>query len=219
MLFSRTFAALRRIGNERLQLPIFYESPLSLRFEIGDGTLSTNHPHYFRSALWRASFLFEKAPVFDTLLWVLYRTPDTDTDVDALLSAFCRLARLPGPAEVYTQATTDSDGEPLTRIFSFWDMQQTPPNAAALLDGIIHTDFHGFSELSSAVFFLQTGEHPFLLHLYDDRGMDLVSDTTDALLPFYQDCSNWLLDYDRPRMDAMFSSHTPPSAVPKPPAD
>ena len=75
------------------------------------------------------------------------------------------------------------------------------------------------SQPEAAVFFFLICEHPFLLHLYDDRGMDLVSDTTDALLPFYQDCSNWLLDYDRPRMDAMFSSHTPPSAVPKPPAD
>ena len=39
MLLERTFETLKKIGNERLQLPIFYECPISLRFETGDPEL------------------------------------------------------------------------------------------------------------------------------------------------------------------------------------
>jgi len=39
MLLESVFETLRRIENERLQLPIFYESPIALRFETGDPSL------------------------------------------------------------------------------------------------------------------------------------------------------------------------------------
>lgn len=39
MLLESVFETLGRIENERLQLPIFYESPIALRFETGDPSL------------------------------------------------------------------------------------------------------------------------------------------------------------------------------------
>ncbi|WP_418203477.1 DUF3885 domain-containing protein, partial [Anaerotignum faecicola] len=91
MLLESVFETLRRIENERLQLPIFYESPIALRFETGDPSLDIFldkthlNPKYLRSAFWRVSFLYEKIAPFDTLLWVLYRTPDLETDVTAII--------------------------------------------------------------------------------------------------------------------------------------
>ena len=84
-------------------------------------------------------------------------------------------------------------------------MEETPPKTSALLDSILKTDFAGFLELSSAVFFFNT-HTPFLLHLYDDRGMDLVASDKSLLSPFYEDCHNWLLEYDLPRMDEIFAN-------------
>lgn len=205
MLFERTFSALEAMGNPRLQLPIFYESPISLRFEIGPEEYSTSDPRYFRLAQWRAAFLYAKAAPFDTLLWVLYRTPQDETDIPELLSRFQEITRLPDPAEVLEQETTDCDGDPLTRVFFFWDLNQTPLKAESLLTKITKTDYRGFRELSSAVFFFQT-KTPFLFHLYDDRGMDLVAADKEVLRPFYEDCHNWLLDYDLPRMNKIFAN-------------
>ncbi|WP_185602288.1 DUF3885 domain-containing protein, partial [Paenibacillus sp. 598K] len=34
-------------------------------------------------------------------------------------------------------------------------------------------------------------------HIYDDRGMDLVSPDREALRPLYHQFSDWILDYDR----------------------
>ena len=45
MLLERTLSTLQALGNERLQLPIFYESPLSLRFEIGPEDIPVNDPY------------------------------------------------------------------------------------------------------------------------------------------------------------------------------
>lgn len=210
MLFDRTFATLRLLGNERLQLPIFYESPVALRFEIGDPTLEIFlkphrlNPKYFRAAFRRTAFLYEKIAPFDTLLWVLYRTPDTDTEIPALVAQFRRISRLPAPAEVYQQAVTDADGEPMTRVLLFWDITQTPPQVQPLLEGIMSCDFLGFRELSSAVFFFDTTRH-LLFHPYDDRGADVVGRTADDLRFLYDDCRNWLLDYDLERMKHIFA--------------
>ena len=211
MLSERTFATLQKIGNERLQLPIFYESPVALRFETGDPTLDifltekNLNPKYLRSALWRASFLYEKTAPFDTLLWVLYRTPDLESDVDGIIDRFCRLTHLPAPAEVYQQDTVAADGEPLTRIFLFWDMKETAPRIRPLLEAIMTADFKGlgFRELSSAVFFFDTNRH-ILFHPYDDRGADVVAETTEDIRFLYEDCRNWLLEYDLDRMKAIF---------------
>ena len=211
MLLERTFETLKTIGNERLQLPIFYECPVSLRFETGDPELdiflTEKHlnPKYLRSAFWRTSFLYEKVAPFDTLLWILYRTPDVDTDVDELIDRFCHLAHLPSPAEVYQQEVTTAAEEPMTRILLFWDMEDTPPKIQPLLEAVMRSDFKGlgFRELSSAIFFFDTKRH-LLFHPYDDRGLDVVGKTPDDIRFLYEDCHNWLLDYDMERMKAIF---------------
>lgn len=217
MLLERTFETLKIIGNERLQLPIFYESPVSLRFETGDpelGIFLTEkklNPKYLRSALWRTSFLYEKVAPFDTLLWVLYRTPDLNTDVDEIIDRFCRLTHLPSPAEVYQQDVTTAAEDPMTRILLFWDMEDTPPKIRPLFKEIMHSDFKdlGFRELSSAVFFFDTTRH-LLFHPYDDRGVDVVGKTTEDIRFLYEDCRNWLLDYDMERMQATFAQTKKP---------
>ena len=195
MLLEKVSQTLNRIGNERLQLPIFYESPVALRFETGDPSLDIFldkthlNPTYLRGAFWRVSLLYEKTKPFDTLLWVLYRTPDLETDVDAIIEHFCTLTHLPSPAEVYQQQVTTADEEPMVRIFLLWDMRQTPPRIAPLLKGILSADFKGFRDLSSAVFFFDTERH-LLFHPYDDRGADVVAAQTETIRFLYHDCKN-----------------------------
>lgn len=211
MLLKKVSQTLKQIENERLQLPIFYESPIALRFEIGDPSLQIFldkthlNPTYFRSAFWRISLLYEKTKPFDTLLWVLYRTPDSETDVATLIERFCTLTHLPSPTEIYQQEVTTDEEDPMVRIFLLWDMKQASPRIAPLLEGILSTDFKGFRELSSAVFFFDTERH-LLVHPYDDRGADVVAAQADTIRFLYQDCKNWLLSYDFERMKTIFEA-------------
>ncbi|UXO88929.1 MULTISPECIES: DUF3885 domain-containing protein [Bacillus] len=44
-----------------------------------------------------------------------------------------------------------------------------------------------------------------IFHLYDDRGCDLIAADTERLRPVYEGLQHWLLDYDRPQMDQLFT--------------
>lgn len=55
------------------------------------------------------------------------------------------------------------------------------------------------------VSYLADLERGILLHVYDDRGMDVSALTAAPLLPFYERFDAWLLDSDRERMKAAFA--------------
>ena len=182
-----------------------------MRFETGDPQLEifltpkTLNPIYLRSALWRTTFLYEKASPFDTLLWVLYRTGEQDAEIDTLITKFCQLTDLPTPTEAYQQEVTTAANEPMTRILLLWDITSTAPRITSLFQAIIQSDFKGlgFRELSSAIFFFDTNRH-LLFHPYDDRGVDIVGKSANDIRFLYNDCQNWLLDYDIDRMKNTF---------------
>ena len=43
-----------------------------------------------------------------------------------------------------------------------------------------------------------------MLHIYDDRGMDVIAKDIKGLKPIHDKFRPWLLDYDRDRMSKMF---------------
>ena len=54
--------------------------------------------------------------------------------------------------------------------------------------------------------FLVDFERGILVNVYDDRGMDVVTTDPETLRPLHARFSDWLLDHDRARMDAMFAA-------------
>jgi len=43
-----------------------------------------------------------------------------------------------------------------------------------------------------------------ILHMYDDRGLDIVSADREALVSIYKKHNDWILDYDREQIDKQF---------------
>ncbi|MEG3122644.1 DUF3885 domain-containing protein [Sphingomonas sp. GB1N7] len=54
------------------------------------------------------------------------------------------------------------------------------------------------------IIFLIDPDIPAMLHVYDDRGMDVIVEDPTKLTGLYADFADWLLDYDRNRMAALF---------------
>lgn len=54
------------------------------------------------------------------------------------------------------------------------------------------------------VIFLIDPDLSAMLYVYDDRGMDVIADDPTKLTGLYSDFADWLLDYDRNRMAALF---------------
>lgn len=53
--------------------------------------------------------------------------------------------------------------------------------------------------------FLIDHDRSLAVHIYDDRGMDLIAMKRSTLLEYHRAFGPWLLDYDRARMDAVFA--------------
>ena len=49
-----------------------------------------------------------------------------------------------------------------------------------------------------------TGPGPYLYHLYDDRGLDVLGGSRELLLPLYQQFHDWILEYNREKIDQLF---------------
>ncbi len=45
-----------------------------------------------------------------------------------------------------------------------------------------------------------------VLHMYDDRGMDLVASSREALQGIHDAYKPWILEYDRDRIGSTFGS-------------
>lgn len=74
-----------------------------------------------------------------------------------------------------------------------------------ILKAIAHKDFAIEPYVSDAVFFINPYKH-IIFFMYDDRGMDLIAESKEALLPMYQKFNSWILSYDKERIDSIFMS-------------
>ena len=68
---------------------------------------------------------------------------------------------------------------------------------------IIWGDLGGVLAFTSSVYIVDVENH-VILHLYDDRGLDIVAYEKNTLSPLYKKLNEWILDYDRKEIDRVF---------------
>lgn len=212
MLSEKFDKLLVKIGNPNLEHPIFYNSPIGIRFEIGykspvylDGLFSDDkivNPQYISTALQRAKTIFTALPHTPNLLRIdTYPTEEELRYGDGLnMDTFENL--LPVPNEQIVKQVYDGN-EAYTVLQLYWDLGKIDFSQDVLLREIIKADLGGISALASSVYFVNT-EDVYLYHIYDDRGADLVSENKEMLRPFYCNFNKWILDYDRKQIDKLF---------------
>lgn len=80
-----------------------------------------------------------------------------------------------------------------------------------ILTAIGHTDFpprsprldqYGF-RTRKEIYFVNI-DKKLIFHMYDDRGLDVVSADKETLRPIYKKHNDWILDYDREQIDKQF---------------
>ena len=79
-----------------------------------------------------------------------------------------------------------------------------------LLKAISYEDFphpsqilKGFSRNGHDIFFVNLTKK-IIYHLYDDRGCDVIASDKEGIRFLYQDFNEWILDYDRAKIDNLF---------------
>ncbi|KAA0549834.1 DUF3885 domain-containing protein [Bacillus sp. BGMRC 2118] len=79
-----------------------------------------------------------------------------------------------------------------------------------LLSAISYEDFahpttilKGNRESGVDIYFINL-TRKMMFHLYDDRGCDIIAAHKEELVELYRNCNDWILDYDREKVDQLF---------------
>lgn len=82
-------------------------------------------------------------------------------------------------------------------------VQQSPPATGWLLWAVCGAD-HGIEPSAPVELYLVDLAHTVVFHPHDDRGADIVAAGPGPLLPTWRRRYAWTLEFDRPRMTAIF---------------
>ena len=193
---------LHNLGMAWLEHPLFHHAPVAIRFEIGgdepvylECTYSdenteklTPTPAYVQGALERAIMIYRNLPAPPGILRI-DGYPE-EKPVESLLTAIQQRAALPAPHEQVTATMMDEDGDTYAQVQFYWDLSKISFQPERLLQEIILGDIGGWNGFVSSVYL--TGPGPFLYHLYDDRGLDILGGSRELLLPLYHQFNDWI---------------------------
>ena len=211
MLAEKFQRGIAGLGMERLEHPLFYRAPVGIRFEIGgEEPIYLNrsaarlrpNPAYVQGALDRAAAIYRGLPTAPDLLRI-DGYPEEES-AESLLRVIRQRAELPAPEEQIAAAETDEDGDVHPQVQFYWDLSGIAFHPEQLLREIILGDIGGWTGFVSSVYLIGPG--PFLYHLYDDRGLDVLGGSRGLLLPLYYQFHDWILEDDREKIDRVFLS-------------
>lgn len=196
---------LQLLGLSSITQPIFYNCKYGIRFEIGVGDIyekGINHCNkYIEKALQRAITIYNngiKTP--SLLMWETY--PQSEEDKKYFVNLFFERIIPIFPQEVFSQVI-DVNDETIKLTQLFWDLKKSIIPIDKVFREIILGDIGGLSEFVSSIYVFDVENH-VILHLYDDRGLDIVAYDKATLIPIYHKLNKWILDYDRKQIDKMF---------------
>lgn len=191
----------RVFGPAALEWGLFYRNQPALRFELSDGG---GYVEMFTRAYDRAREILAVAFAGTDELTVVLSEAGGGGMLSHL-SGFRALRScgipLPRPYAAWTE-TTGAEWDHVERVFLTFRCGREMLNR--LLWGALATELGVRPRLVSHLY-LADPERGILAHPYDDRGMDLIGPSHTLLRELYTRFGEYLLDYDRERMDGFFA--------------
>lgn len=205
MLKKQIQKELKLFGLNSFKHPIFYYCHTGIRFEIGVGDIYDNDSspskEYVENALNRVITIYNEGIKCPSLLtWEVY--PQNDGEKHNFQIIFQEKIASILPQEEYSQdIKVDGNTTKITEFY--WDLKKSKIPMEKVFREIILGDLGGVQEFVSSVYLFDIENH-VMLHLYDDRGLDIVAHDKNTLMPLYQKLNTWILDYDREQIDKIF---------------
>jgi len=166
---------LQLLGLSSITHPIFYNCKYGIRFEIGVGDIYEKGMNpcsqYIEKALQRAITIYNNGIKIPALLmWETY--PQSEEDKNYFLNLFFKRIIPIFPQEVFSQVI-DVNDETIKQTQLFWDLKKSIIPIEKVFREIIFADIGGVREFVSSIYVFDVENH-VMLHLYDDRGLDIV---------------------------------------------
>ncbi len=202
----------KKFGIREFPHAMFYEFDHALRFELGGNGIGVNRPlrrfiQAFERARTISQVLFSQSAEV-CILVASYGTVQLDKKrlkpfklCGLSRSKFDYLGKTPQVDEVPI-AEFDSD------LFRHWDMAllKDKQMMAEIIWLCIAPELGIRPSTRGLSVYLVDVENGLALHVYDDRGMDVVSVEKTPLMSIFAEYHNWLLDSDLAQMTETFSN-------------
>lgn len=196
-----------------LEPPLFYSWNYSIRFEISNPKIPRNVKENMKQTFQRSITLFNK--VFDERDEILLVTDVRTSSNNHFLQK--------KPLNVYKKYIKDKDllyklrhqlldDEPYKMVIHRFILpcKKNTIRYAPLLKAICYEDFaHSTTILKNnqesgyEIYFVNLTKR-VIFHLYDDRGCDILASNKAAIRYLYDEYIDWILDYDRKKIDVLF---------------
>jgi Domain of unknown function (DUF3885) len=125
---------------------------------------------------------------------------------DACLSLMTKHGLRPNPGEKWTvkRIPIEDNGFHYTQHRFSTIVRCSSPGIPRLWHAVMWKDHGTWMNLSPDVRVLDE-ERRILFHPYDDRGADLFATSIDSLRPAYERFVDWILEFDREKIDKVFN--------------
>ncbi|MEO9635844.1 MAG: DUF3885 domain-containing protein [Parasphingorhabdus sp.] len=197
-------------GVRELPHAIFYNFPWGLRFDLSDVETSsgTKHIERFLDSLKRAKIITHGCLEHSQNLTVLFSHHGPKAPVPATTRAISQLEAIgfDGSRLGYLGAVRQDD-EFEDQSYRHWyscRLASEPAEIDKLLWNCIAEDMGVEPYAEWADIHFVDFDKRMIVHVYDDRGMDVIAMDKGTIKPFYSKFNDWLLDYDREKMDQQF---------------
>jgi hypothetical protein len=209
------FPEYMRLNFPRLMLgpALFHSWPIGIRFE-----LNQNHwPNVeWQAVLQRACTLYETAfrPgdrgfIVSGHEFESERKQSGPGKLPALRQSVFALSRkydlgVRGVAGRQRSTTYQDKETSIITTYRWAEMEGRRIGYQEILRAVMHTDFPSRSpRIQDRVYFINR-DRDIILHMYDDRGMDLIAPSTETLRTIYHQHKDWVLEYDRASTTKLF---------------
>ncbi|MBQ4829988.1 DUF3885 domain-containing protein [Alteromonas sp. MMG017] len=202
----------------KLERPLFYKSPYGLRFEIGPPDVEiwqednkTLNSEYFSLALKRAISIFRSSFQTSDEIEVVYQIgSDGRKKIKKRSFIFSQFAGIEKAKFVFSEhrdiyeENIEFKRECMKRV-TFSNITAADIDVEQLLTAAINSDFRTrFPHFKGECYIINKSKQ-IVMNLYDDRGMDVVSTSKAYLQDLYKSHSHIILDYDKEKIESMFS--------------
>lgn len=191
--------------------PLFYNSDIGIRFEIGNPSIGLD-TQYLMSAKDRATDIFEdlfsEGDVFILVINV-FRDVSQISNNEIVLThqvTECVFDCESKDVEVIYEIMPnfyDEDDKEGKIIRFYFEVNFEKLNYKELISRICNMDFKHPPYIEDEVYIV-CYKRSIVYYLYDDRGLDVVSNDVASLKNLYVKRNNWILDYDRKRINKIF---------------
>jgi len=192
-----------RFGKQELLFRLFYSFPIGIRFEIGKSNTRVYDEEYVKNACRRAITIFSELFDNDDTIFVVVNSFEDDPNDLAgdVASDVLSLISHQNKCKFPFNSQEEEDFSCTRHIVQTFvkDIQ-----IEKLIENIIWSDIDGRNNLKGCVYFINP-KNNIIYWLYDDRGLDVISNEKTNLNPIYIKFNSWILNYDREKIDRVFA--------------